>query len=267
MRNAAKFIAIFVSLAILSGCFVTTGKYQDKVREAENYKSALDKAKERVAVLEKVIASLDEAMKAGKDAQSEIFADLMQKNKELMEAKGDLSKEMERLSREKEEAISKLRSTYDNLVKNLQKEIKEGEIKITQIKDKLSVNMVEKILFDSGKAEIKPKGKEVLKKVGDILKSVPDKQIRIEGHTDNVPIGPGLQTKYPTNWELSTARATTVARFLQDKADIDPNVLVAAGYSEYRPVAANDTDEGKAQNRRIEIALIPIDIDRVLEEK
>ncbi len=288
MKRLIQFIMVFISFTTLFGCFVTTGKYQDKVREAENYKSDVDKTnaalgkansenrllndeisslKKKIAGLESDIAKLNESMKSSKDAQSKIIADLMQKNRELLDAKGELSREMERLAREKEEVVSRLKSTYDNLVKDLQQEIKQGEIKITQIKDKLSVNMVEKILFDSGKAEIKPKGKEVLKKVGDILKKVTDKQIRIEGHTDNVPIGPGLQAKYPTNWELSTTRATTVARFLQDKAEIDPKLLVAAGYSEYRPIAGNDTDEGKAQNRRIEIVLLPLDIDRVLEGK
>jgi chemotaxis protein MotB len=281
MKRLLHFTVVLVSLTTLFGCFVTTGKYQDKVKEAEKYQSELDKAnaenrsfnneinslKKKIAGLENDIAKLNESMKASKDAQSKTIAELMQKNRELLNAKGELSMEMERLAREKEEVVARLKSTYDNLVKDLQQEIKQGEIKITQIKDKLSVNMVEKILFDSGKAEIKPKGKEVLKKVGDILKKVTDKQIRIEGHTDNVPIGPGLQAKYPTNWELSTTRATTVARFLQDKAEIDPKLLVAAGYSEFRPIAGNDTDEGKAQNRRIEIVLLPLDVDRVLEGK
>ena len=281
MKRLLHFTVVIVSLTTLIGCFVTTGKYQDKVKEAEKYQSELDKAnaenrsfnneinslKKKIAGLENDIAKLNESMKASKDAQSKTIAELMQKNRELLNAKGELSMEMERLAREKEEVVARLKSTYDNLVKDLQQEIKQGEIKITQIKDKLSVNMVEKILFDSGKAEIKPKGKEVLKKVGDILKKVTDKQIRIEGHTDNVPIGPGLQAKYPTNWELSTTRATTVARFLQDKAEIDPKLLVAAGYSEFRPIAGNDTDEGKAQNRRIEIVLLPLDVDRVLEGK
>lgn len=288
MKRLLHFTVVLVSLTTLFGCFVTTGKYQDKVKEAEKYQSELDKTnaalnkansenrslndqiaslKNKVESLEKDISRLNDSMKASKDAQSKTIAELMQKNRELLNAKGELSMEMERLAREKEEVVARLKSTYDNLVKDLQQEIKQGEIKITQIKDKLSVNMVEKILFDSGKAEIKPKGKEVLKKVGDILKKVTDKQIRIEGHTDNVPIGPGLQAKYPTNWELSTARATTVARFLQDKAEIDPKLLAAAGYSEFRPIAGNDTDEGKAQNRRIEIVLLPLDVDRVLEGK
>ncbi len=87
----------------------------------------------------------------------------------------------------------------------------------------------------------------------------------MEGHTDNVPIGSRLAERFPSNWELSTARATTVARYLQDKG-IDPKLLSACGYSEFRPVSPNDTDENKAKNRRIEIALIPKDADRIATE-
>ena len=170
MKRLLHFTVVLVSLTTLIGCFVTTGKYQDKVKEAEKYQSELDKAnaenrsfnneinslKKKIAGLENDIAKLNESMKASKDAQSKTIAELMQKNRELLNAKGELSMEMERLAREKEEVVARLKSTYDNLVKDLQQEIKQGEIKITQIKDKLSVNMVEKILFDSGKAEIKP---------------------------------------------------------------------------------------------------------------
>jgi chemotaxis protein MotB len=121
---------------------------------------------------------------------------------------------------------------------------------------------VDKILFDSGSADIKKNGKAVLDRVAEILGTITDKQIRIEGHTDNVPIGPVLAIKFPTNWELSTARSTTVVRYLQEKG-VDPRFLSATGYSEYRPVESNESDEGKAKNRRIEIVLIPLDEDRI----
>lgn len=163
------------------------------------------------------------------------------------------------LATQKDEEIRRLRGTYDGLVKNLEGEIAKGEIKVRQIRDRLSVQLVEKILFDSGKADIKPEGKVVLEKVGNVLKSVNDKQIRIEGYTDSMPIGAGLRGKYPTNWELSTLRATTVLRFLQEKAGVDGKYLSAVGYGPHRPVAANDTEQGRAENRRIEIVLTPLD--------
>jgi len=171
-----------------------------------------------------------------------------------------LGQEKEQALQEKEQSIAEMKKTYNSLVGEMNDEIKKGEITITQLKDKLTVNMVEQILFDSGSAEIKKNGKKVLDRVAEILIKVTDKQVRVEGHTDNVPIGPRIAGKFATNWELSAARATTVARYLQDKG-IDPKLLSAAGYSEYRPVASNDTEEGRATNRRIEIALIPKEID------
>ena len=173
-----------------------------------------------------------------------------------------LKQEKEQALQEKERSIAEMKKTYNSLVGAMNEEIKKGEITITQLKDKLTVNLVEQILFDSGSAEIKKNGKKVLDRVAEILIKVTDKQVRVEGHTDNVPIGPRIAARFATNWELSTTRATTVARYLQDKG-IDPKFLSAAGYSEYRPVASNDTEEGRATNRRIEIALIPKEIESV----
>ncbi len=153
--------------------------------------------------------------------------------------------------------LAAAKKNFDDLSAGLKSEIAAGEIKLTQLQGKLTVNLVDRILFDSGKAEIKDDGRKVLDKVGGVLTSVADKNIRIEGHTDNKPITGDLQSKYPTNWELSTARATAVARYLQDKAKVDPTRLVAAGFGEFHPVAPNDTAESRALNRRIEIVLVP----------
>jgi chemotaxis protein MotB len=91
-----------------------------------------------------------------------------------------------------------------------------------------------------------------------ILKQVTDRRIQVEGHTDNVPILSDLKNRYPTNWELSTARATEVVRYLQEHGGLDARLLSATGYGQFQPVASNDTDEGKHKNRRIEIVLLPL---------
>jgi chemotaxis protein MotB len=119
----------------------------------------------------------------------------------------------------------------------------------------LAVDLAEQIFFDSGRATLKAGGKDVLKKVGEALKGYENKVIRVVGHTDNVPLAKSLQGMFPTNWELSVARATNVVRFLQD-VGIPPERMVASGRGEYDPVAANDTAEGRQKNRRIEIMLI-----------
>jgi chemotaxis protein MotB len=177
-----------------------------------------------------------------------------------------LEEEKQRALEAKKEAVADLQGTYDELVGELNEEIQKGRIAVSQLQDKLSLSMVDKILFDSGSAAVKPEGRAVLDRVAEILVKVEGKQIRIEGHTDDVPIGPGLMDRFPTNWELSTARATTVVRYLTEQGGLEAVKLSAAGYSQYRPVASNETPEGKARNRRIAIVLIPEEIETVETE-
>lgn len=262
---------------VLGGC-VSTSTFDAKQKEADQLKDAVAQAEARNGELRDAVAQAEARNKAltgrVQDLERQLqtltterdrlqarvgslesqVADLTQKYQSATQQSETLRREAE----QKEQELARLKSTYDQLVNDLKKEIEAGEIKVTQFKDLLTVNLVEKILFDSGKAEIKPRGLEILKKVGDILKNTKDKQIRIEGHTDNIPIGSGLAGKFPTNWELSTARATVVARYFQEKVGIPPQKLAPTGFAEYRPVASNSTPEGRAQNRRIEIILAPL---------
>jgi chemotaxis protein MotB len=178
----------------------------------------------------------------------------------------ELEQKISDISRAKEEEVAKVKGTYDELVEGMKQEIEDGKIKITRLADRLSVSMVDKILFPSGESEVTPEGVKVLERVGKVLKNTTNKVIRVEGHTDNVPISSKLVKKYPTNWELSNARATNVVRFLQEKVGIESTRLEAVGLSEFHPIASNETAEGRSQNRRIEIILLP-DIKDVKPEK
>ena len=168
-----------------------------------------------------------------------------------------LDTQMTAASRQKEAEIGQLRNTYDQLVQDMQSEIAQGQIQITRLADRLSVSMVDRILFPSGEADITPAGVRILQRVGNVLKTTQNKVIRVEGHTDNVAISDRLKGTFATNWELSTTRASNVVRFLQDTVGIDPTRLQAVGLSEYHPIASNATVKGRSQNRRIEIALLP----------
>jgi chemotaxis protein MotB len=152
-------------------------------------------------------------------------------------------------------ASQRQQEQYQELVKNLSSEVQKGELQVKQYKNMMTVELAEQIFFDSGRAKLKAEGKEVLKKVGEALKGYEDKIIRVVGHTDNKPVSKSLQGTFPSNWELSVARATTVVRFLQE-VGVPPERMVASGRAEYDPVAPNDTPEGRQQNRRIEIMLI-----------
>jgi chemotaxis protein MotB len=161
-----------------------------------------------------------------------------------------LNAEKASLKAKNEESASK----YDEVVNKLSQEVSAGELQIKQYKNMLSVDVAEQVFFASGSAVMKEEGKKVLSKVGDALNAYPDKIIRVVGHTDNVPLAKG--SKFPSNWELSTARATNVVRFLQDKCKVAPERLIASGRGPYSPVDSNDTPEGRQKNRRIEIMLI-----------
>ncbi len=169
-----------------------------------------------------------------------------------------LEAEVSKVSTEKEQEIERLNQTYDKLIDELKGEIEQQEIQITQLADRLEVRLADKILFPSGETDLTPDGLKILERVGNIIKNVDDKIIRVEGHTDNVPIHPRLQKQFASNWELSTARATNVVHFFQEKTGIPPERLEAIGLAEYHPVASNKSKTGRSKNRRIEIILVPL---------
>ncbi|MEJ2183984.1 MAG: OmpA family protein [Nitrospirota bacterium] len=264
-------------VSTLSGQLEATKKLCDEDRAA--LAQANDRLKGKVAELGEANARLTRAMEDDRTGLSadiarlesevrqqklrveELKQSLARREKEVESQKAELDRLNEELleaHQEKKAAVKDLTGTYDALVGELQGEIDRGRVAINQLRDRLSVSMVDKVLFDSGSSRVKPQGKEVLGRVAGILRKVQDRQIRIEGHTDNVAIGPELKKIFPTNWELSTARATNVARYLQERG-VNPRLLSVAGYAQYHPVASNDTEEGRARNRRIEIVLVPLE--------
>ncbi len=116
----------------------------------------------------------------------------------------------------------------------------------------LVIRFESSVLFDSGQAQLKGEAKEVLREVAEVLEGIPN-QIRVEGHTDNVPIS---TEKFPSNWELSVARAARVVRFLIENHKVNPKQLSAAGYGPYRPIASNETPQGRKLNRRVDIVIL-----------
>jgi chemotaxis protein MotB len=175
----------------------------------------------------------------------------------LEEVKRELTGQLEKEQLARQARIAAMKTTYDQLVDKMESEIERGEITISELQGQLTVNLVERILFDSGQADLKTAGLQVLHRVGDILKEVADKEIRVEGHTDNIPISPRLKQTFASNWELSTARATNVVHFLQQRKGIPGDRLSVCGYGPYQPIASNDTVTGRTQNRRIQIVMVP----------
>lgn len=270
-RSSIRALVLLLGVGVLLAGCVAKSTFEAKEQEAAQAMSELDAARAAGSAISAELDTVKAEREALQNDRTGLQRDVETTRAMLQAANrrlGELEQmaaqnesevaRLQKVTAEKEQEIARLKNTYDSLVRDLKKEIEAGEIKVTQFRDLLTVNLVEKILFDSGRAEIKPRGLEILQRVGDILKGVEDKIVRIEGHTDNVPIGAALRSRFPTNWELSTARATVVARFLQDKVGLEPNRLSATGYGQHQPVASNETEEGRSQNRRIEIILAPL---------
>jgi len=179
--------------------------------------------------------------------KSEEAASLEKENKSLKDQVNTLTQD-----------IAKTSNTHQELLKEMKEEIARGQITIKELKGKLTMDVVDNILFATGETKVKKEGLKVLDRVVGILKNTKDKNIRIEGHTDNVKITSQRVKRYPTNWELSAARAINVSKYLQRKG-IDPRMISATALGEYHPVASNATPEGRAKNRRIAIILLPKD--------
>jgi len=222
-------ITVLVAAFIASGC-VSTGTFE-KMQAGKN---------EEIKKLQQQNTDLEQQKTA-----------LEQKNMATQQQVGTLEQQKAALLASSQQR----QQQYDALVKGLSKEVEKGQLQVRQYQNMLAVDLAEQIFFDSGRATLKAGGKDVLKKVGEALKGYENKVIRVVGHTDNVPVAKSLQGAFPTNWELSVARATNVVRFLQE-VGIPPERMVASGRGEYDPVAKNDTTEGRQKNRRIEIMLI-----------
>lgn len=162
--------------------------------------------------------------------------------------------------RERREAELRMaQEAYRKLIADLQTEITRKDIVINEFTDQLAITIVDRVLFPSGQATLTPEGRKILEKVGQALARGTDRQIQIEGHTDNQDIGPELKKRFASNWELSTARATEVVRYLLANTPLLAERLLAVGRADTMPVASNATEEGRQQNRRIEIILLPPD--------
>lgn len=262
-----------------SGCLVAQSTYLKKAEEAEGLskelaelqsvhkklvlensalKARFNRLTDDAAVLTADKKQLEGLLKAKSDILSKNISELRQQVAEMKVENSKLNDDIAELQKAKEEKVKEVSGTYEQLLANMKSEIAKGQVTISELKGKLTVNMEAAILFDSGKADVMPEGLDILAKMVDTLKNVKDKAIRIEGHTDNVQITGALVRTFPTNWELSAARAINVSRFLQEQG-IDPGNLSAAAFAEHKPVADNGTKEGRAKNRRIEITLVAKD--------
>lgn len=198
--------------------------------------------------LEKELADANaRAAKAGNEAMA-ASADLYRSEEELAKSAADLAA-AELAAKEKEEAATMLKGKLQALLEDGQGQVLRGA------DGRLTLQLVDKVLFKSGEAELTKRGQKVMARVGLALKELDDKQVWVQGHTDDAPIQKANDV-FKSNWELSAMRALTVVHFLEDQSGVDPKRLAAAAFGSHRPVSKRK----KAKNRRIEIVLFPRDV-------
>jgi chemotaxis protein MotB len=170
----------------------------------------------------------------------------------LAKALADTRARLEELRRQQAAAEARA-AEFRQLIARFQKMIDAGQLRVVMRGGRMILELPNDVLFDSGKTEIKDVGKKTLVQIAEVLRTMPDRKFQVAGHTDNVKI---QTARFPSNWELSTARAVEVLKLLVESG-MDPKNVSAAGYGEFAPVAPNDAPDGRAKNRRIEIALQP----------
>lgn len=265
-----KLCLLIVAVALASSGCVTSGTHKKKMAAAKKaHDDDMTAAKKREGDLSTKLADttkeLDTAKtdKAGLQKQVDIMTATSSAMEERLKQLGqnvtslttrnqDATRQLEELRRQKVAAEARA-AQFRNLVAKLQQMITSKELKVLPRNGRLIIALPNDILFDSGSTTLKPAGQKALEKIASVLATIEDRNFLVAGHTDNVPIKTG---RYASNWELSTERAVNVVTFLVKKG-MQPKVLSAAGYSEFDPVAKNDSEPNKALNRRIEIVLQP----------
>jgi chemotaxis protein MotB len=237
--------------AELAAAHVTVAALQAGAGDKDKLAAELEQAKKRIAELESQLAALNAAgadkeklaaeLAASQQRTAELEKQLADRDRQLAGLRGDLSAEM-----------AKLKEAQRGLVRALRPQIEKGNIMVDLNNERLLINLASGYLFGSGEDQLKSAGADALKQVGSILKDFPEYRISVDGHTDNRPIRSELKKKFPSNKELSEARAANAALALGEGG---LSAVTTHGYADARPVMPNTTDAGRSKNRRVEVVV------------
>ena len=281
MRYSAITITI-LPLILLSAC-VSSGKHEAALAELDTVRQSLGSAQEEISSNQQQIKETEQELESARMqnamAQEEIKRnqqqitkteqELKSARKQVMTATNELMKlekrkqDLQQELSESQQQMATLRSIeiettrrnqiYEKFVNRLKTMIDGGQLTVSIEQGRIVINLPNNVLFKSGSANLNPEGEEALTQIASVLSQFSDRRFQIEGHTDNKPI---KSARFPSNWELSTSRALTVVHLLANM-DVVPENISAAGFSEFRPRADNNTEEGRQLNRRIEIIMLP----------
>jgi chemotaxis protein MotB len=255
-RSSASVMALVLAgsaaSGLISGCYdganerARIAELEGQLTESERQRRELD---EQLAALR----SENDALAARLTELGENVEALRSRSAAL---EGDLTaaeRERDEL-RERERQANERLATFRAMLERFRSMIDSGRLRVSIVRNRMVVELPDNVLFDSGQAELKPEGQATLTEIAGVLSSIEGRVFQIAGHTDNVPI---RSRRFPSNWELSTTRAVVVARFLIETGHMTSDRISAAGYADTVPIESNDTEEGRARNRRIEIVLMP----------
>jgi chemotaxis protein MotB len=249
MKNKIKLALIGVSsFVVLLSSYVSQGADDALVKEREALEEKIRALEAELALTQKEKEKVAQELEAAKER-------IDATNKVII---GSYERMMDTRTKAMTEA-----ALYEKLVNNLASEVESKQITIQQMQSGVMLNLPEAVLFDSGSTVVKQSGTKILNKVAKELLDVPYQTV-VGGFTDNVPISKRLAQQFPSNWDLAAARATSVVRLLENSG-VPKGRLVVVSLGENQPVASNDTAEGRAQNRRIEIRLRPVVIEKPAE--
>ena len=238
-KNWVVCVAV-VSLLSSVGC-VTAGKYTDLEAEYAKSQSELDSATSKISSMDDEIGSLEGNLVSEADRMAALQGSLSEKERALSELRARETQAAARIE-QFQELTDKFRALVDA-----------GKLKVSMIRGRMVVQMQTDVLFGSGSASLSVEGRAAIEEVSVLLASLADRRYQIEGHTDNVPI---RTTAFPSNWELAAARAISVVSVMVDQGMVADRVS-AVSYGETTPIDGNDTKDGRAKNRRIEIVVVP----------
>lgn len=262
-------VSILCGVMLLSTGCVSSKTHEATLQELENTRSALASAQrtvneqklqikrnqEEIERYNKEINDLKMKKKELEEEYQKLQGSLNATRMELAEKQSilNLTEKQLKTLRQIEAETQKRNEIYARFVGKLQKMIDAGKLTVSIENGRLVINLPEDVLFPTGRTTLSAGGSETLKEIADILKELPERRFQIEGHTDTVPIH---NDRFASNWELSSGRALRVVHLMIDEG-VMPQNISAAGYGEFQPRADNNTTEGKALNRRIEIVMLP----------
>ncbi|HUK56242.1 MAG TPA: OmpA family protein [Nitrospiria bacterium] len=262
-KRSRSLLGIFALTLFWTGC-VSQQSYQSVVQQFERERQQNEQLrKENDQLKADAVKIKEEAARLTGDNQS-----LLKSAQEDKTRADDLSAQIENLSRENKVLLKKKgvlrqpnmawsKGMADAFQKTFQEEIRKGEAQVKPTQDRLTFILAESLLFDEDDVEITQEGEDVLAKLGEVLSKAKGRQIVIGSHLDDAPIAASMARDFPTAWEFTGTRAVAVVRFLQEESKINGRTLTAAAYGSTRPIAGNTTDSGRAQNRRLEVTLLP----------